>query len=654
MKRTLMALLLAFCLTVSLFVPIAAHAAAPVGYLPGVTAEMTDPAFWTALMEDPDRLMATAEEIAQVNVAALTTEGSNMHDLRNLDETFDGVARCESLRQGAAADAKYYLGWTYDETGKKLEQADFDRIIANCADRSASRNMRVRYGVSVTRALLVTFPYDGQILDDPVDFDFDYQALVGIRVNEPVAVFTTSADGKFYQVFTSCCSGWVRVEDIAICKDREEWLSAWDIPAEKRLVFCGDRMYTDYSKTTPETANRLITMGTVLERMDEQKTGALVINRLPLHNYAVYLPVRNQDGSYRKAPALINAREKVSEDFLPLTGRNLASVALASLGDAYGWGGSLNNEDCSSLNRSIFCCFGLDLPRNGTWQWPLAMPKADADYMTTEEKLAVLDEAPLGTILNFPGHQMMFLGKTDDAYYVVSTVSSIMNPETGLRQRTRDVQINKLDIKRANGWTWLQAVNHIYMPWQYLAEDADSPLPSLSWYHEGTAFCLKEKLIDAFDGGWFRPKDAATRATVVEALWRAAEKPEPDGDTEGFPDVASDASYGKAALWAKEQGIVNGAKGAFLPDGELTREQLSVMLYRLENPERSEAPADLTQFTDSGEIANWSRPAMEWAVQSDLMTGKSGQMLGPKDSVTRAELAVVLSRYFGRVAPDDA
>ena len=61
-------------------------------------------------------------------------------------------------------------------------------------------------------------------------------------------------------------------------------------------------MYTDYSKVALQTVCRLITMGTVLERMDEGDPDALVINRLPLHNYAVYLPVRNEDGSYWQNP----------------------------------------------------------------------------------------------------------------------------------------------------------------------------------------------------------------------------------------------------------------------------------------------------------------------------------------------------------------
>ena len=565
------ALLGTLCVVISLFAPLSALAAREVGYMPGVTEEMTDPAFWSAFSEDPDALLATPEQIAMLNEAAVATEGTARIDMRNLKETYNGIERQESLKKSAAEDVKYYLGWVWDETGKKLEQEDFDRITANMIDPDAAEEMPVRWGIAVNRTELVAFPWDGKILDDPADIDFNYQPLVGIRVNEPVAIYATSADGKYYQVSTSCCPGWVRAEDIALCKDKEEWLSAWDIPAEKRLVFWGDKMYTDYSNSASDTVCRMITMGTVLERMDEADPDVLVINRLPLHNYAVYLPVRNEDGSYGKTPALINARECVSEDYLPLTAANLAKVALASLGDAYGWGGGLNNEDCTSLNHSVFCCFGLDMPRNGTWQKLLKMiPGVEIAGYTLEEKEKLLDVLPMGTLLNFPGHQMMYLGKQAGEYYVVSTVSSLMSPWSGNRQRTRCCQINKLDTKRANGKTWMEALNRVNIPWILLSEGEEYPVPALPPYHEYTAFCVEKGLIDPYPTGYFLADRTAVRVDAVEMLWRTAGKPEPDLSGEGFTDVPVNSEHEKAALWAKQAGIYTGEDGQFKGKTALT------------------------------------------------------------------------------------
>ncbi|MCR5297414.1 MAG: SH3 domain-containing protein [Clostridiales bacterium] len=618
-QKRYLALLAALCFAVPLFSPLSAPAEpAPVGYMPGVTEEMTNPAFWSDLTGNPDALLATAEDIARINAAAEAGNGTNRRDMKNLKETYDGIAKNEALQKSTQSDAEYYLGWVWDQNGHKMTQEDFDVIKANCVDPNAAEEMPVRWGIAVNRTELITFPWDGQILDDPVDFDFDYQPLVGIRVNEPVAVYSTSADGKFYQVSTSCCTGWVRMEDIAICRDKEEWLSAWDIPAEKRLVFWGDKMYTDYSKTAAETTCRLITMGTVLERMDEADPDALVINRLPLHNYAVYLPIRNEDGSYGKTPALINARERVSEDYLPLTARNLAMVALASLGDAYGWGAGLNNEDCTSLDHSIFCCFGLDLPRNGTWQWLMDFPKADITYYTLEEREALLDALPMGTLLNFPGHQMMYLGKYAGNYYVVSTVSSIMSPYSGKRQRTRDVQINTTDIKRANGKTWIQALNKVYVPWLYLNEGEEAALSELPAYHEDTAYCLEKGLMDAWPSGYFLPLRGATVAEGVQMLWRIAGKPEPDMSQEGFTDVAGGSENEKAALWAKQTGVYAGMEGKFQAGASLTWEAIRAMAESLvrEDVIGEHADAAMTR----AELAGIAKPVSEaWAARHPEM-----------------------------------
>ncbi len=569
------ALFLVLCTAAALF-PFSALAVREVGYMPGVTEEMTDPAFWSGLTEHPDELLASPEEIALINEAAVSAEGSNRVDLRNLEETYNGIEWNETQKGNMAEMTERYLGWVWDGTGKKLEQADFDRIAANAVDPDAAEEMPVRWGIVVNRTDLVVFPWDGQILDDPEDTDFDYQRSLGIRVNEPVAVYSTSADGKYYSVATSCCAGWARAEDIAICRDREEWLSAWDIPAEKRLVFWGDRMYTDYSNSASETSCRLITMGTVLERMDDTDPDALVINRLPLHNYAVYLPVRNEDGSYGKVPALINARECVSEDYLPLTPANLSKVALASLGDAYGWSRGLYNEDCTSIHHSIFCCFGLDIPRDGIVQQKVeSMPHILIGSYTLEEKEALLDVLPLGSLLNFRGHQMMYLGKYAGSYYVVSTVSSLMSPWSGRRQRTRCCQINTLDTKRANGKTWMQELSWVTVPWVHLAGDGEYPLPALPAYHEDTAFALEKELIDPYSTGYFLADRAATRAEGIEMLWRIAGKPEPDGTGEGFGDITAGSEYEKAALWAKQSGIYAGEDGKFGGNAALTQDFLA-------------------------------------------------------------------------------
>ncbi|MBQ3379862.1 MAG: SH3 domain-containing protein [Clostridia bacterium] len=643
MKKTakrMASLLLGLCVAACAAMPAMAETSA----FPGITDEMTEASFWSELQDDRDGVLATPEEIARINDAALSAEGSNMHDLKNVPAVFNGITRCEGLKASAEADTAYYLGWTYDDRGKIASQEYYDKVVANTKDRHAKREMPVRYGIVTERTELICLPTDKPILDDMDDADFDYRALVGLKINEPVVIFTTSADGKFYHIYNSCCSGWVDVNCVAVCRDRDEWLSAWDIPDEKRLVFYGDKMYTDYSITAPETSRRLITTGASFERIDADP-GELVINRLPLHNYAAYLPVRCEDGSYRKQASLLNAREKLSEGYLPLTKANIAEVAFSSLGDAYGWGGSLNNEDCSSLVRSIYSCFGLDLPRNVNWQWAVDFPKLDLANASTEEKEAVLDEMPLGTILNFPGHQMLYLGEYEGEYYVLSTIGSVSSPwEEGKRQRVRSVTLNTLDMRRMNGKTWMRELKQVYIPWQ-LSSGEESAIPSLSWYHDGVKYCIESGLMDAPDG-YFRPDDVASRAEVIEALWRLSGSPDPESSDAAFADIPEGASYAKAVSWGYEAGVINGtSETEFSPDMSVTREQLAVMMMRCAGVPDEGGAMGLAGFEDSGEISDYARTALLWAHIKGLIAGTSESTLGPRSNLTRAQLATVIMQY---------
>ena len=117
MKKKL-AWLMTLCVAGSLLFPFSALAAAPVGYMPGVTEEMTEPSFWYGQTVDPDALLATAEDIARINQAAIDGAGTNRRDMKNLKETYNGITKRESLQKSTAEDVKYYLGWVWDQTGK--------------------------------------------------------------------------------------------------------------------------------------------------------------------------------------------------------------------------------------------------------------------------------------------------------------------------------------------------------------------------------------------------------------------------------------------------------------------------------------------------------------------------------------------------------
>ena len=647
--KRMTALLLCTITVLTLALP---AAAAGVRYMPDVTAEMSQASYWANLHDRADEVILSSEEIKAFNEDTYLASGTMVMDLRTIKGTFDGRARNEAIRSSATADAEYYFGWTYGSDGTKAEWPYYEKMIRNCIDPKAKTVMPVRYAVAVERTTLHVFPTHNPIWDDPADHDFNYQYLSAVQVNDPLVLYTTSKDGKFYLARSRDCSGWIPAEDVAICKNKTEWESAWVIPEDRLLVVYGNKEYTDESFTAPETARRMLGQGTRLELVTDLEPDQLVNNRSPYHNYAIYLPVRLEDGTYAKKMALLPETAKVSEGYLPLTMENIAMAALQNLGDAYGWGGMMDVEDCSGLIRTIYACFGLEIGRNGNWQWNMNMEKIDMANMSIEEKLLILDELPLGAALCFPGHEMMYLGKENGRYYVISTVSSIMSPDTGKRLRTRDVMINTLDVKRANGQSWLQALNMAFMPCYATFEGKTYDFPEVQWYRDGVGYALKNSLIANYENGYFGPNDPASREVVVNALWRLAGRPEPTV-TKEFPDVSADRHNVSAIYWANENGIAYGyGSGTFGPGDSLTREQLVTLLWRFAKHKGYDVSigenTNILSYDDAFEISEYAIPAMQWACGSRVLSGQSsagGMTLMPDGNLTRAQLSVVLMRF---------
>lgn len=610
-------------------------------YLPDVTAEMSDSSYWT----DETDILMTQEEIKTLNDATLSAKGTNMYDLKNLPEVVDGVALNEAIFKSSQADAAYYLGWTYFESTEKATQAEYDKIIKNTQNPNAKKKQKVLYGIATKRTELRTFPSPVAIWDDPADSDFDYQYLVAIRVNEPVVITSKSKDGKYYLAKSVCCSGWIPSDSVAICQNKEEWISAWDIKAEDAFVVWGDKVFTETSVVGANTSELMLTMGTVLELAKGIDPNELVDNRAAYNNYVVWVPVRNEDGSYSKKMTLISEHKKVSAGYLPFTKENISKVAFSALGNTYGWGGSLYSDDCSGYMRNVYKCFGLELARNTTWQTAMPMAKVDMQYMAKEERMKFLDALPFGTILYFNGHEMMYLGAKDGNYFVVSAVGSILQPgSTGVRQRIRSYIINSLEIKRTNGNTWLEELTTAIVPYYSLE---NNPLPEYEWYHDGVAYCLKNKLMKGDENKYFHPANNITWAEFLQILFGMEEtKPE--------IEVSEDAPwYEEAVVWATENKLIDENLLAFQPNEAISREQIASVLYlyaiRKGYDVSVGAETNILSYEDAFEISEYAIAPMQYVVGSSLMNGKTNITLSPRDFATRAEIAVIFHRFLEKV-----
>lgn len=169
-------------------------------------------------------------------------------------------------------------------------------------------------------------------------------------------------------------------------------------------------------------------------------------------------------------------------------------------------------------------------------------------------------------------------------------------------------------------------------------------LDASAWYMPALDFCASHVLIDAIDGGRsFAPDSSATRAVVVEALWRLAERPEAT-DTEPFDDVSADAAYAASVAWGQENGIITGdGDGGFRPQDSITREEMCAVLARFAAWRGDTLQVSLQgSFGDEDTISAWAREAVYLCRGSGLVKGREDGNFYPKDAVTRAELAQML------------
>ncbi|MDO4281996.1 MAG: S-layer homology domain-containing protein, partial [Peptococcaceae bacterium] len=165
------------------------------------------------------------------------------------------------------------------------------------------------------------------------------------------------------------------------------------------------------------------------------------------------------------------------------------------------------------------------------------------------------------------------------------------------------------------------------------------------WFFAPVQFVYDHGLMTGTAENIFSPNLTMSRGMVVAVLHRMAG--EPTAFSANFEDVSVDAWYAEAASWAAEVGVVSGVNSThFLPNGEISREQLAVMLYNYACYTGCNiAPKDsLTAYHDAESISTWAQDAMQWAVAQGVIRGTDTYTLAPKASATRAEVAAILMR----------
>ena len=168
------------------------------------------------------------------------------------------------------------------------------------------------------------------------------------------------------------------------------------------------------------------------------------------------------------------------------------------------------------------------------------------------------------------------------------------------------------------------------------------------WFYGDVMFVYENGLMLGTSKTLFSPHGTVMRGMMATILWRMEGSPAPKGKN-SFTDVVAGKWYADAITWAAENGIFAGyGKDKFGPDDPITREQLAAIFYRYADYKgyNLTVKGNLDKFKDADKVTDYAKTAMQWAVSSGLVKGKSGNLLDPQGTATRAEIAAMLHRFI--------
>ncbi len=158
--------------------------------------------------------------------------------------------------------------------------------------------------------------------------------------------------------------------------------------------------------------------------------------------------------------------------------------------------------------------------------------------------------------------------------------------------------------------------------------------------------------IRGYEDGSVQPDGEITREEVAMIFYRLS-----GGEGKSvssrlkYTDVEKDRWSYKAIMYLSQKGILNGYEdGTFRPEDPLTRAELATIISRYMLSTASNKHLTFTDLDNN----YWAKDAIDEVVRKGWMIGYSDGTFLPDANITRAETATTVNRTLNRVADDDA
>ncbi len=430
-------------------------------YLHGITAEMCTANYWKdKTFYGLDKIIMDNSQIDTLNRRIVDGSGTMVFDLEELNKTFDADARRQRLANSEIPARDLYIN------GVKINNEEyFTSLLTAIMNTGYTGKQQTKLGICTNRADMKAWPTNDIIGYSASDTDDEMQSSA-LNLNEPMIIQAKCEVGGelFYWGYSNNCTGWVSGKNVAVCQTESEWLDYWKISSDSDdfVTVTGSRIVLNDG--TSETVNAML--GTYLKFVPEELIPFDLTSK-KADNYIVYFAGSDENGNAVKKYAVLSKSLELCRGFLPLTEENVLEVAFSCIGDPYGWAGMNGYMDCSLYTRSIYKCFGVELPRNTTWQEKTPDKYKNVSAMSDEQKIQYISTLPAGSLLYFSGHTMVYLGMDGNKNFVVSDLGSVVDETGDLTVRyVNAVTVNSLDVRRGaayGGTTWLHNITGVIL-----------------------------------------------------------------------------------------------------------------------------------------------------------------------------------------------
>jgi len=227
-------------------------------------------------------------------------------------------------------------------------------------------------------------------------YPFDNNQNSSLWANTPVRVLQQSKDGRWVFIDSPVTLGWVETSKIAFVdkKFEEEFM-------KKKLVAINRDNVSLFSKSGKYIQNAM--MGSIYPISDSGFVYAATKEKL---DSAVLIKAVVDSANFSLIP-------------IELNDSSMIKFIKKLINTKYGWGGSFENRDCSSMLRDLFIPYGLMLPRSSSYQKRVG-DFISFDSLSVKQRLDLIRKKaiPYRTLFYKKGHIMLYIGSDVNRSYM--------------------------------------------------------------------------------------------------------------------------------------------------------------------------------------------------------------------------------------------